>query len=335
MIHFDMHSVVDARVKQMLGPDAILDGRKVDANETMTFARELEHVYTKIYETEFPALFGRQLCPMNAEGVDPADESATTTEVTGYGQMKPITNWTKDFPGLEEQGKQFTGPIFSWGGSFEYTLMDLRRSARIGRPLVARRAVLARKLGERTLDNLICTGNAALGLQGMASLTTGATGVPIVSKVSTGLWNVQTDFGQILADVTALVSSIPNSTGNDHTADTLALDTVSYNFIRFTKLGNSSNPATQSILQYILQNVDGLKSIVGWNRLNTAGAGGHSRAIAYERSDDVLFHIMAQEFEMFPPQQKGLAFETLCHMRWGGVRVIKPKAIAYMDQTGS
>jgi len=329
-----MQEAVNRIVQNMGVFGAEFDGKRLDANETMTFARELEHIYAKVYETEFPALLGRQLVPENTEGVDPADESATTTEVTGFGQMKKITNWAKDFPGLTEQGHQFTGPIYSWGGSFEYTLQDMRRAARIGRPLVARKAVLARNIAERTLDKLLCTGDTTLGLYGLANLDV-ALGVGTSAKQTTGFWSAQTDPSAILKDVVQMASDISNNTGGDHTGNTLALDLPSFNYIRFTKLASSANPSDQSILQYLLKNVDGLTSIVGWNRLNTACAGGHSRAVMYDRTPDVLFHIMAQPLEIFPPQQKGLTFESLLHMRWGGVRVPRPKAITYMDQLGS
>lgn len=335
-LKFDMHSVISAGVQTMLGANPILDGRRIDANETMTFSRELEHIFKEIYETDFPALAGRQLVPIRGD-VESGAESATHTEVTGYGEMKKVVNWAKDFPGVEEKGTQTSLPIYSWGESYQYTIQDLRRSAMIGRSLDARKAALARNIAERTLDQLLCTGDGG-SLKGIANLT----GVPApIAKTTYGAgsnWTNGATPAEILKDCRNLVQAPSSATLNTHEADTLALDTLSYNYIRYTNLNQGQTAQILSggtILDYLLANVDGLKSIVPWARLNTAGASNVSRAIAFERSPNVLWGVLPQDFEQFPPQVQGLAFVVPCHFRFGGVRAIKPLAIAYMDGTGN
>jgi hypothetical protein len=51
-------------------------------------------------------------------------------------------------------------------------------------------------------------------------------------------------------------------------------------------------------------------------------------AVLYEKSPEVLELVIPQEFEQFPPQQDGLTWEVYCHMRTGGVNVMRPLAVA-------
>ena len=50
-------------------------------------------------------------------------------------------------------------------------------------------------------------------------------------------------------------------------------------------------------------------------------------ALMYEKNPRVLNLVISQEFEQFPPQQDGLTWEIYCHLRTGGVNVIRPLAV--------
>lgn len=53
-------------------------------------------------------------------------------------------------------------------------------------------------------------------------------------------------------------------------------------------------------------------------------------AVLYEKNPRVLQLVIPQEFEQFPPLQDGLKWEILCHLRTGGVNVIRPLAVNTM-----
>ena len=54
-------------------------------------------------------------------------------------------------------------------------------------------------------------------------------------------------------------------------------------------------------------------------------------AVCYEKNPRVLNLVIPQEFEQFPPEQDGLLWEIYCHLRTGGVNVIRPLAVATMS----
>jgi hypothetical protein len=51
----------------------------------------------------------------------------------------------------------------------------------------------------------------------------------------------------------------------------------------------------------------------------------------YRKDPDALVLIVPQEFEQFPPEQRGMEFITACHLRTGGVVSFYPLSISYGD----
>lgn len=325
--------------------DAICDSpmgpKRLDANETGAMARELEHVFAEVYRKEFPDLQGRALVPVKT-GVASGAESHTYTEVERFGEAKIIHNYATDFPGTEVQGKQTSDVIRGIGDSYQYSIQDLRAAALTKIKMPTEKAEAAREVMENKLDALVLTGDANTGLKGLNTI---ATNFNAPAKVTTGTWEAQWAAAAteqalrdvqagILKDVRALFKSIPDATMGKHRADTLVLDTASYNFLAFTERGGPQG-SESSLLNYIMANVPGLTSVIPWARCNNAGATNKSRAFALKRDPKVLYQVIPQDFEQMPPQARFMAFVIACHMRWGGVVSPFPKAHAYMDGFGA
>lgn len=54
-------------------------------------------------------------------------------------------------------------------------------------------------------------------------------------------------------------------------------------------------------------------------------------AVMYEKNPRILQLVIPQEFEQFPPQIDGLTWEIYCHLRTGGVNVMRPLAVTTMS----
>jgi hypothetical protein len=314
---------------------------RLDANETAVFARELEHVFEEVYRKEFPDLVGRSVIPVKS-GVSNAAETHTYTEIERFGKAEIIDNFAHEFPSTEVTGAQTSQVIKSLGDSYQYSIQEMRAASVTKIKMPVEKAETAREVMENLLDDLCIKGDTATGLKGLNSI---ASNFNAPTKETTGTWasqwaaavteedyrNVQAG---ILADLRALFVSIPTTTLNKHYADTLVLDTAAHNFLAFTERGGAQG-SSQSLLAYVMANIPGLKSVIPWARLNTAGASNASRAFALKRDPKVLYQVIPQDFEQFPPQARWLAFVVPCHMRWGGVVSPYPKAHAYMDGFGA
>lgn len=332
MIKFDMnHAVADAlRTMGLHGVE--FDGRRIDANETAMFARSLEHIFAELYEVEYPDLKARALIPVKA--AHPGAESHTFREVEKFGQAKIVHNYSTDFPSAEVQGREFTQGIRSIGSSYQYSIQDMRAASLSGFPLEAQKAIAAREVIEFLLDDLALNGDANTGLKGWNSLAGSFNPVTKGTQVSGTTWLTATP-DEILKDVRDLFKSVPENTKQKHRANTLVLDSASYNHIAFTERGGAASGSSQTLLTYIQANVPDLKSVEVWTKLDHAGATNKSRIFAYDRSPRVIYQVIPQDFEQFPPQARGLAFVVNCHLRWGGVVSPYPKAVSYMDGTGA
>ena len=58
-------------------------------------------------------------------------------------------------------------------------------------------------------------------------------------------------------------------------------------------------------------------------------------AVLYEKNPRVLQLVIPQEFEQFPPEMDGLLWEIYCHLRTGGVNVLRPLADVTMSGISS
>lgn len=298
---------------------------RLDAGETAALARQLEHVYAKTYDVKYAEMKARRFIPIDTE-VGPDAEFFTYRQWDMFGMAKIISNYADDLPRVDALAVEFPAPIKSLGASYGFSIQDMRRSARAGSQLETRRAAAARRAHEQAFDDIMAVGNADAGLGGFVNNAN----VPVTAAV-TGAW-VTTPATplEMVEDLNTLVNSIILATLETFEPDTLILDNTAFLRINSTPMsltGDSSN----TVLKFFLENSPHIRSIDQWNKLNTAGAAGVSRAVCYKRSEEVVAGVEPQPFEQFPPQWRNLEAVIPTHSRIGGVRVQYPLAIAYMD----
>jgi hypothetical protein len=298
---------------------------RLDAGETAALARQLEHIYAQTYDVKYAELKARRFIPIDTS-VDAGAEFYTYRQWNMFGMAKLIANYADDLPRVDSLAKEFPAPIKSLGASYGFSIQDMRRAAMNGSQLDARRARAARRAHEQSFDDIMAFGNADAGLGGM----TNNANVPIVPAV-TGTWitSVATPL-QMIADLNELVNSIILATLETFIPNTLLLDNTSFQRINSTPMSTTGD-ADKTVLRFFLDNNPYITDVDQWNKLNAAGAGGVSRAVAYMRSEEVLAGVEPQAFEQFPPQARNLEFVVPTHSRVGGVRIQYPLAMAYMD----
>ena len=122
---------------------AIQSTGRLDANESIFFARELDYVKSKAYDVKYPANNALALFPVSSE----ADAGADTISYESYdmvGMAKIISNYADDLPRADVKGTLNTVKVFSIGVSYGYSTKDIRRSRMAGKNLLpAKRKQLA------------------------------------------------------------------------------------------------------------------------------------------------------------------------------------------------
>jgi len=299
---------------------------KLDAGETVFFARELEFIKSKSYDVKYAELKARSLLPISYEA-GPGAESITYSQYDHLGLAKLISNYANDLPRADVKGKQFTAPVRSLGASYGYNLQEIRAAKMVGKPLEQRRANAAKRAVLQLENTIAMFGDAEHGLGGFLS-NPNITVVSVPNGVSgTSYWATKTP-DEILKDLNTVANTPFNITKGVEMADTMLLPLNQYTQIAST--ARSANSDT-TILEYFLKNNPFIKSVDWLNELKGVGVAGSDSMLAYRRDPDALTLEIPQDFEQLPVQEEGLEFTIPCHSRLGGVLIYYPLSIARGD----
>lgn len=298
---------------------------RFDAGETMAFTRQLEHVQAKLYETKYAPFMGLQLIPAG-DSVHPGADTFTWRRFTEIGYAKLIKNYADDLPNVSLYGVEESSNIRGLGESYGYSLQDIRRSTLMGFPLQSAQALAAKRVMMATMDRVLAYGDTSHNIPGFLKNSN----VPTVTAI-TGTWTQGTTTGAaMVADLNKLVHSIPKASKQAHKPDTVALGLDEYEILSGTIMGADAGNTTA--LEFFLRTNPYISQVVPWAQCDLANASNNGpRAVAYERTAEVVERIVPIEFEQMAAQAKGLSFNVPCHARVGGAVWHYPLAGAYMD----
>lgn len=306
----------------------VIRSQNLDANESVFFGRELEHVKARSYDVQYPELKARQMIPVSYEA-GPGAASITYEQYDMVGVAKIIASYADDLPRSDVKGKSFTVQVRSIGNSYGYNVQEIRSAAMAGKPLEQRRANAARRAFEEKVNRIGFHGDDEFGLNGLLThpnITSGS----VTADGDEGDGNNDTEWvyktpSQILRDMNDLVNGIVNDTNGVEVPDTLALPIEHYGLIATTARSTTTDT---TILEFFLKTNPYIKEVVPLHELAGAGTSGVDVMIAYRRDPDKLTLEIPQDFEQFPPQERGLEFIVPCHGRCGGVIIYYPLSVA-------
>lgn len=295
----------------------------LDADESIFFSRELEHIKAKTFDIKFPELKARQLLPVSFEA-GPGAESITYRQFDQVGVAKLIANYADDLPRADVAAKEFTAPVKSLGASYGWNFQEVRSAAMAGKSLNQRRSGSARRAMMVEENRIAWNGDVECGLGGLLDNANiinhviPADGIGASKKFSTKTSE------QILRDLNSIATAIHETTKGIESPDTLLLPLSQYNLIFTLRLPDSD----KSVGVWFLDNSPHIQNIEWLNDIDGAGPGGVDLMIAYKRDPDKLTLEIPQDFEQLPVQERNLEFVVPVHQRIGGVLIYYPLSIA-------
>lgn len=295
----------------------------MDADESIFFLRQLEHIKTKTYDVVYPELKARQFIPVSMDA-GPGAKTITYQQFDMIGMAKIISNYASDLPRVDLKGKEFTANVRSLGDSYGYSLQDLRSAKMAGIPLDQRKASAAKRAMAQLEDDLACNGDATHGLGGLFSnANIPDVSIPADGTGASALWSTKTG-DQMVRDLNLLVSAILDNTKGTEEPNSVILPLAQWNLFSTTRLANTNVTA----MEFFLRTSPYIKTVDIWTKLKGAGSGGTDLMMAYNRSPDKLTLEIPQDFEQLPVQEEGLEYEVPCHQRFGGVIIYYPLSLA-------
>lgn len=308
----------------------------LDANESVFFARELEHIKAQTYDVKYPELKATQLIPVSTEA-GPGAESITYTQYDEVGMAKVISNYADDLPRADVKGKQFTSTVKSLGDSFGYNIQEIRASAMANKNLPTRKATAARRAMEQKINTIAwsarSTDNENAGLVGLLYNANVTKGTVTTRNGHTTFASKTAD--EIYLDLCKAVDDILTLTKGTEIPDTLLLPIAQHSIITSTfRSTNSDITILEAFLKarpYITK-VEWVAELASVNPVPSTGAASNTDVmIVYKRSPDKLTLEIPQPFEQLEVERRGLEYVTPCHARCGGVIVYYPLSVNIVE----
>lgn len=305
---------------------AIESSGRLDANESVFFARQLEYVKAQTYDIKKVALSALSLMPVDTS----IPEGATTHTYRQYdtvGMAKIIANYAKDLPRADVTGKEFTFPIRSIGNAYGYNVQEIRSAQFAGINLTTRKASAAQRAHNEKINQLAFFGDADNNLPGLVSNAN----IPEVTLAADGTgaskaFSTKTS-DKIVRDINSLINKVITQSKGVHRVNEVWLPVEQYALIATTQNSTASDTTILAFLQQVHPGVT-FRSVV---ELDGAGAGGADRMYALENSMDNWQLNIPMMFRQYPPTQRGLEFEIPCESRFAGVTVEYPLAMSFAD----
>lgn len=304
---------------------AIESSGRLDANESVFFARQLEFIKSQSYDVKRAKLNALEIIPVSTA----TPEGATTITYRQYdsvGAAKIIANYANDLPRADVSGKEFTSPIRSIGISYGYNVQEIRSAQFSGTPLSEKKMRAAQRAHEELVNKLAWAGDAEHGLPGF--MTNSNIPAYVVTADGTGsskLWTAKTA-DQIIRDVNGIINQVQTQSKGIHRANMVLMPLEQYAFISSTPRSSTTDT---TVLGFLQANNPGVM-FKGVMELDAFG-GGLDRLVAGEFSIDNLQLELPMAFRQYSPQQQGLEFVIPAESRFGGTIVEYPLAFAIGD----
>ncbi len=322
---------VPAAVKYLEATEgqAFVDALKVvdlnDAQQTAAFLTpQLLRVEQGVYMVKYPAADYADFVPVDTQGnVWTAGSLYYSGDIAGKPEWFNVA--ADDMPYADANRAQFLQENHIAAIGYKINRMDLERGQQLGINVPAEKADAATKTAERFIHNTAMFGDGlkfATGFIDDAAMTVDA-GVSI---------DADSDVDADIQQVNDAINRVATDTLETYFADTLAVPRSTYNIMASKRVDSTGI----SLLRYLRENsvVEGLR-IIPTRHLETAGAGGSKRIIAYANTREVhRFHLPGGGHQFFPQWQKGpFSWEVPGIMAIGGYELRIPKAKVAIDMT--
>ena len=298
----------------------------MDSDESIFFARELEHVKAAAFDIKRPQLKHRDLIPMSTDAGAGA-ESITYRQHRGVGIARLVADFGDDLPRAEAKAKEFTSPVKSIAMSYAYSIQELAAASKANKPLNAMRASSALR-GHLELENKIAWfGDADAGLPGLLTNPNISTVVLPADGIGGQTTFASKTADQILRDLNNMATSVHDISVGTESPDIMLLPILQLNVIFTLRIPDTDI----SVGRWFLENSPHIQSIDWLNELKGTGGGGTDQMLVYRRSPENLTFEVPEDFRSMPAQAHNLEFMVPTHSRVGGVIVYYPLAIALAE----
>lgn len=297
-------------------------GNRMDANESMVFALQLQYLRNEIMMRPYPQYKAKNLLPMQSEASAGAEEFAYIV-ADRVGMFKMIANYADDLPVTDVQGEKIVTDIKEFGGSVIYSIHDQERAATTGMPLIQRKMTANRDIAEQKFDKIAWVGDAESGLVGIANHPNITVDTAEAGASTDTEWTGKTA-GEIYADLVRPFVDQATDTNGIERPDTIVMSSSRLEIARTTYFGD--NTGDSAMERFTKSYPDVKVDTVEW--MATAGSGGTQALLAYRNDSQKLGVETPLPYMVMPPEPRNLATVVNARMRTAGAVVYFPLSVS-------
>lgn len=306
-----------------------------DAQAVLSFMQQqASYIEPQVYEIPYPDIQYPELIPVETQG-DEWAKSITFYSSDKVGQAQWFHHMANDMPFADIMRTKYEQGLEMAGIGYYYTLEELGVAMRVpNMNLTAERADAARRAYEEFMERVAFTGDSTknwTGLINNGSVTAGT--APADGTSSSALWTAK-DGDKMARDINQILTGIYTTSNTIESADTLLLPIANFTLLANTRMPNTTMNALTWVQQFnsysaLTGQPLTIRAVRG---LETAGAGGTQRMVAYRNDPQILkLHLPMPHKFLGVMQVTALRYDVPGIFRTGGVEIRRPGAIRYLD----
>lgn len=299
-----------------------------DADNSVFFKRELEHIKSQPLEVQRPDIRFRLLIPPSRDPTPRGASHATWYLYDKVGQAKFINAYETHLPRSDVYARKMSSPIHSVGDSYGWDDEELDAARFANKPLQGWRREASMEAVERKLQNVAFFGEASLNIPGflnnpnVATVVAASDGgdVTWADKLAADKWR------SVLADIANVLNAVTEQTNGREKANTFLMPLSEYNRLNQYFIGSDNGRTLMQAARDAHPSVE-FDFLI---ELDTASPAGGKLCVAYDRSPRVLGLELPMPATESPPQHNGFTHTVPIRATTGGCPILYPAAVKYM-----
>jgi hypothetical protein len=308
-----------------------------DTQQALGFlVSQTAYIEPDVYRVQYPDIMYTRLVPVDSSASEWA-KSVTFYSVDKVGNANWFDGYATDMPLADINRNAYEQSIEMAGIGYRYTMEELGQAMMTNINLSSERAAAARRAYEEFVDRMARIGDPRKGVTGLFN-NPNVTRVTAIANGAGGpgnspLW-VNKTADQIITDVQNALVQVYSGSMTVEMADTILLPIAQLNLLAQIRVPNTYGNALEYLAKYNIytQTTQAPLTILGSLNLDTAGAGGTSRMIAYRRDPQIVKLHIPMPHRFLPVWQTGpLTFDVPGIFRMGATEIRRPGAFVYLD----
>ena len=297
---------------------------------------QTSYIEPVVYRIKYPELNWQELIPVDTTANQWA-KSITFFSVNMVGAADWFSGSASDIPLADINRAKFEAGIEMAAVGYRYNLEELGQAMMLPNTnLLTERAAAARRAYEEFMYNIAMYGDTRKNWYGLTNYTTPSIitiATPWATKIANGVAS-SPGSASLLQDVNGILTNIWQSSLGIEMADTLLLPMAVMSLLASSQLPYTAMTyldfiQTRNLYTLTTGRPLTIRSVRG---LDTAGASGNGRIVAYTRDPDILKIHVPMPHQFLPVWQRGpIVYDVPGIFRTAGLEVRRPGAMRFAD----